>query len=111
MSTCAPGTGAQSFAASKTYIVSASGVPAWPAAVRASRRVEVMAGGCCPGLGEAWEGTRPTLSAVLAGYDHLLRAAERLRWDERTLDLGADAPAFAALEAPRRAALRRMVAG
>ena len=48
---------------------------------------------------------------MLAGYDHLLRAAERLRWDERTLDLGADAPAFAALDAPRRAALRRMVAG
>jgi ribonucleoside-diphosphate reductase beta chain len=48
---------------------------------------------------------------VLAGYDHLLRAAERLRWDERTLDLAADARAFDALDAPRRAALRRMVAG
>jgi ribonucleoside-diphosphate reductase beta chain len=48
---------------------------------------------------------------MLAGYDHLLRAAERLRWDERALDLAADARAFAALAEPRRIALRRMVAG
>jgi ribonucleoside-diphosphate reductase beta chain len=48
---------------------------------------------------------------VLAGYDHLLRAADRLRWDERTLDLGADRPAFVALPAARRDALRRLVAG
>jgi len=31
---------------------------------------------------------------MLAGYDHLLRAAERSRWDESELDLSADARAW-----------------
>jgi ribonucleoside-diphosphate reductase beta chain len=30
------------------------------------------------------------LTTRLAGYEHLLRAAERLQWDERDLDLGGD---------------------
>lgn len=46
-----------------------------------------------------------------AGYDHLLRAAEKLRWDERPLDLAGDAVAFAASGAAEQAAVRRLVAG
>jgi len=48
---------------------------------------------------------------VLAGYEHLLRAADRLRWDEATIDLRADARAWATLDEARRPALRRLVAG
>jgi ribonucleoside-diphosphate reductase beta chain len=48
---------------------------------------------------------------VLAGYEHLLRAARRLRWDEAAIDLRADAGAWATLEDPCRASLRRLVAG
>ncbi|HYF26334.1 MAG TPA: hypothetical protein VD931_11400 [Baekduia sp.] len=49
--------------------------------------------------------------AVLAGYAHLQRAAERLQWDEAALALRADAPAARALAPDRRSALRRLVAG
>lgn len=48
---------------------------------------------------------------MLAGYEHLLRAAQRLRWDEAAIDLRADAGAWAALEASRRASLGRLIAG
>lgn len=48
---------------------------------------------------------------MLAGYEHLLKAAQRLRWDEAAIDLRADAVAWTALEEPRRATLRRLVAG
>ncbi len=48
---------------------------------------------------------------MLAGYEHLLRAAQRLRWDEAAIDLGADTRAWAALDEARRAPLRRLVAG
>ena len=48
---------------------------------------------------------------MLAGYEHLLRAAQRLRWDEAAIDLRADAGRWAALEEPRRASLGRLVAG
>jgi ribonucleoside-diphosphate reductase beta chain len=48
---------------------------------------------------------------MLAGYDHLLRAAERLRWDETELDLTADADAWTRLARYNRAPLRRLLAG
>jgi len=48
---------------------------------------------------------------MLAGYEHLLRAARRLRWDEAALDLRADARAWAQLDEARRAPVRRLVAG
>jgi len=48
---------------------------------------------------------------MLAGYEHLLRAARRLRWDEAALDLRADARAWAQLGEARRAPVRRLVAG
>lgn len=48
---------------------------------------------------------------MLAGYEHLLRAAQRLRWDETAIDLRADAGAWAALDEARRAPLRRLIAG
>jgi ribonucleoside-diphosphate reductase beta chain len=48
---------------------------------------------------------------MLAGYDHLLRSAQRLRWDERPLPLASDAPAFAALDGALGGRLRRLVAG
>ncbi len=47
----------------------------------------------------------------LAGYDHLLRAADRLRWDDGGLDLAGDAPAWRALAPELRARLERLVAG
>ena len=47
----------------------------------------------------------------LAGYAHLIRAAERLQWDEAALDLGADARAFAALPTADRDRLRGLLAG
>lgn len=49
--------------------------------------------------------------ARLAGYDHLLAAARRLRWDDAALDLAAEAPAFAALPGDDRAALTRLLCG
>jgi len=48
---------------------------------------------------------------MLAGYEHLLRAADRLRWDEAAIDLRSDARAWMALDEARRAPLRRLVAG
>lgn len=48
---------------------------------------------------------------MLAGYEHLLRAAQRLRWDEAAIDLCADARAWAALDEAERAPLRRLIAG
>ena len=50
-------------------------------------------------------------SGVLAGYDHLLRAADRLRWDDRVLDLAGDRAGYVGLDPARRGALRRLVAG
>jgi ribonucleoside-diphosphate reductase beta chain len=48
---------------------------------------------------------------MLAGYDHLLRTADRLRWDEAELDLSADAEAWGRLARYNRAPLRRLLAG
>ena len=48
---------------------------------------------------------------MLAGYDHLLRAAERSRWDDRELDLQADAAAWPRLARYNRAPLGRLLAG
>lgn len=48
---------------------------------------------------------------MLAGYEHLLRAAQRLRWDEAAIDLRADTRAWTALDEARRAPLRRLIAG
>lgn len=48
---------------------------------------------------------------MLAGYDHLLRAAERSRWDESGLDLSADARAWPLLARYNREPLRRLLAG
>lgn len=47
---------------------------------------------------------------MLAGYDHLLRAAERSRWDESLLDLSADAQAWRRLARYNRP-LQRLLAG
>jgi ribonucleoside-diphosphate reductase beta chain len=47
----------------------------------------------------------------LAGYAHLIRAAERLQWDDAALDLAADVPAFAALPPADRERLRALLAG
>lgn len=43
---------------------------------------------------------------MLAGYDHLLAAAHRLQWDERTIDLRGDRVPVGAADA-----IRRLVAG
>ncbi|MGI8750581.1 MAG: ribonucleotide-diphosphate reductase subunit beta [Thermoleophilaceae bacterium] len=48
---------------------------------------------------------------MLAGYDHLLRAAERSRWDESEVDLSADARAWPRLVRYNREPLRRLLAG
>ncbi len=48
---------------------------------------------------------------TLAGYDHLLRAADRLRWDDADVDVAADAPAWRALDPGLRTRLDRLVAG
>lgn len=48
---------------------------------------------------------------MLAGYEHLLRAARRLRWDEAAIDLRPDVRAWAELGEARRAPVRRLVAG
>lgn len=48
---------------------------------------------------------------MLAGYDHLLRAAQRLRWEETTIDLAADREAALALPWGQRDQLERLIAG
>lgn len=48
---------------------------------------------------------------MLAGYGHLLRAAERLQWDEAALDLAPDAEAWRRLARYNRTPLRRLLAG
>lgn len=48
---------------------------------------------------------------MLAGYGHLLRAADRLRWDEAELDLSADAAAWPTVASEVRDPLRSLVAG
>jgi ribonucleoside-diphosphate reductase beta chain len=48
---------------------------------------------------------------MLAGYGHLLRAAERLQWDEATLDLAPDAEAWRRLARYNRTPLQRLLAG
>jgi ribonucleoside-diphosphate reductase beta chain len=48
---------------------------------------------------------------VLAGFDHLIAAAQRLQWDERTIDLTADRGRVAALRPGERALLTELVAG
>jgi ribonucleoside-diphosphate reductase beta chain len=48
---------------------------------------------------------------MLAGYGHLLRAAERLRWDEAALDLAPDAEAWRRLARYNRTPLQRLLAG
>lgn len=47
----------------------------------------------------------------LSGYNHYLRAAASLRWDEAAVDLRADAAAFAALPDPDRERVRTLLAG
>jgi ribonucleoside-diphosphate reductase beta chain len=47
---------------------------------------------------------------TLAGYAHLLRAAERLQWDEAALDLRAEADTFAGLPAELREPLEVLIA-
>ncbi len=51
------------------------------------------------------------LGAMLAGYDHLLRAAARSRWNDHDLDLEADARAWPRLARYNRAPLGRLLAG
>jgi len=48
---------------------------------------------------------------MLAGYGHLLRAADRLRWDEAELDLAGDAEAWPRLPRYVRVPLSRLLAG
>lgn len=48
---------------------------------------------------------------TLAGYDHLLAAARRLQWDDRAIDLRADAAAWPALDAGTRGRVAALVAG
>jgi ribonucleoside-diphosphate reductase beta chain len=48
---------------------------------------------------------------MLAGYDHLLRAAARLQWDERAIDLTVDAGRWPGLPPQRRARIRDLVTG
>jgi ribonucleoside-diphosphate reductase beta chain len=48
---------------------------------------------------------------MLAGYDHLLRAARRLQWDAETISLQHDRAVLAPLPASVRDDLRRLVAG
>ena len=48
---------------------------------------------------------------MLAGYGHLLRAADRLRWDESDLDLSGDAEAWPKLPKYLRVPLSRLLAG
>lgn len=48
---------------------------------------------------------------MLAGYGHLLRAAERLQWDEAALDLAPDAEAWRRLARYNRTPLQRLLAG
>jgi ribonucleoside-diphosphate reductase beta chain len=48
---------------------------------------------------------------MLAGYDQLLAAARRLRWDAEAIDLRADRAAAATLGAAERALLTELVAG
>jgi ribonucleoside-diphosphate reductase beta chain len=48
---------------------------------------------------------------MLAGYGHLLRAADRLRWDEADLDLAGDADAWPKLPKYLRVPLSRLLAG
>ena len=48
---------------------------------------------------------------MLAGYGHLLRAADRLRWDEAELDLAGDADAWPKLPKYLRVPLARLLAG
>ena len=48
---------------------------------------------------------------MLAGYDHLLRAASRLAWDDAAIDLRADAAAWPRLAGEQRATIRRLLAG
>lgn len=52
-----------------------------------------------------------TSGPALAGYDHLLRAAARLSWDEAALPLAADRAAWLAVDEDVRAPLRRLMAG
>lgn len=48
---------------------------------------------------------------MLAGYGHLLRAADRLAWDESELDLTGDAEAWPKLPKYLRVPLSRLIAG
>lgn len=48
---------------------------------------------------------------MLAGYGHLLRAADRLSWDESELDLTGDAEAWPKLPKYLRVPLSRLIAG
>lgn len=48
---------------------------------------------------------------MLAGYDHLLTAARRLRWDAEELCLKHDRDALASMPAPERRRLRALVGG
>ena len=49
--------------------------------------------------------------AVLAGYDHLLAAAERLQWDAESIDLTSDRARWPFLDADRRRRLDTLLSG
>jgi ribonucleoside-diphosphate reductase beta chain len=55
--------------------------------------------------------TRDGARRRLAGYAHLLRAAERLQWDDAEYDLASEAAAFAALDPSLRGPLRHLLGG
>lgn len=48
---------------------------------------------------------------MLAGYEHLLRAAARLQWDDAAIPVERDAQAFARLPPPLQDELARLLAG
>jgi ribonucleoside-diphosphate reductase beta chain len=52
-----------------------------------------------------------SVAGVLAGYDHLIAAAQRLQWDEQAIDLTADRARVARLGKQDRALLTELVAG
>lgn len=48
---------------------------------------------------------------MLAGYDHLLRAARRLQWDDAAIDLRADAATWPSLPRELRSPILHLIAG
>lgn len=70
-----------------------------------------MAGAAVAGFTDVVSHHPLDLGAVLAGYHHLLQAAQRLQWDDAALDLAADAAAYAALPAEEQSELTRLLCG